>query len=213
MLQDDFNNQLWNVVMLAMGGSALGEAVKSSGLLGAIAHGIQDLIVGYGTWQVLAIFCALVLVATTFISHTVGAMVILPIVQAVGADMTVSHLLHGKKSLHRKTNPCRCSPSRGSQVGIIRRRSAASCHQARLQTCSLGTYNSSFCNALDCWRPGEAHASAVSKQMSAGRLQGGLTHEWAHFQAWSVHHPHPKLLVIGAELMCSIAIESRASPT
>lgn len=75
--------------MLAMGGSALGEAVKSSGLLSAIAHGIQDLIVGCGTWQVLAIFCALVLVATTFISHTVGAMVILPIVQAVGADMTV----------------------------------------------------------------------------------------------------------------------------
>ena len=89
LLQDDFNNQLWNVVMLAMGGSALGEAVKSSGLLSAIAHGIQDLIVGCGTWQVLAIFCALVLVATTFISHTVGAMVILPIVQAVGADMTV----------------------------------------------------------------------------------------------------------------------------
>ena len=76
--------------MLAMGGSALGEAVKSSGLLSAIAHGIQDLIVDRGTWAVLAIFCALVLVATTFISHTVGAMVILPIVQAVGADMSVS---------------------------------------------------------------------------------------------------------------------------
>ena len=91
--QDDFNNQLWNVVMLAMGGSALGEAVKSSGLLEAIATGIQDVIVGYGTWGVLAIFCALVLVATTFISHTVGAMVILPIVQAVGADMSVSPAL------------------------------------------------------------------------------------------------------------------------
>lgn len=78
--------------MLAMGGSALGEAVKSSGLLKAIAHGIQDVIVEWGTWQVLAIFCALVLVATTFISHTVGAMVILPIVQAVGADMDVSPL-------------------------------------------------------------------------------------------------------------------------
>ncbi|CAK0783757.1 hypothetical protein CVIRNUC_006956 [Coccomyxa viridis] len=89
--KDDFNNQLWNVVMLAMGGSALGEAVKSSGLLEAIATGIQDVIVGYGTWGVLAIFCALVLVATTFISHTVGAMVILPIVQAVGADMTDPH--------------------------------------------------------------------------------------------------------------------------
>ncbi len=79
--------------MLAMGGSALGEAVKSSGLLKAIAHGIQDLIVDCGTWEVLVIFCALVLVATTFISHTVGAMVILPIVQAVGADMSVSHPL------------------------------------------------------------------------------------------------------------------------
>ncbi|CAL5222730.1 g5137 [Coccomyxa viridis] len=89
--KDDFNNQLWNVVMLAMGGSALGEAVKSSGLLSAIAHGIQDLIIDYGTWEVLAIFCALVLVATTFISHTVGAMVILPIVQAVGADMSDPH--------------------------------------------------------------------------------------------------------------------------
>ena len=43
-LQDDFNNQLWNVVMLAMGGSALGEAVKSSGLLTAIAHSIEDVV-------------------------------------------------------------------------------------------------------------------------------------------------------------------------
>ena len=50
--QDDFNNQLWNVVMLAMGGSALGEAVSSSGLLADIAQRIQDGVQGYGTWQV-----------------------------------------------------------------------------------------------------------------------------------------------------------------
>lgn len=31
--KDDFNGFLWNVVMLAMGGLALGEAVQSSGLL------------------------------------------------------------------------------------------------------------------------------------------------------------------------------------
>lgn len=36
--KDDFNGFLWNVVMLAMGGLALGEAVKSSGLLLAIAQ-------------------------------------------------------------------------------------------------------------------------------------------------------------------------------
>ena len=48
----------------------------------------------------LAIFCALVLVATTFISHTVGAMVILPIVRAVGAAMPV-----------RKASACFLKPS------------------------------------------------------------------------------------------------------
>lgn len=37
--KDDFNGFLWNVVMLAMGGLALGEAVKSSGLLVDIAGG------------------------------------------------------------------------------------------------------------------------------------------------------------------------------
>lgn len=36
--KDDFNGFLWNVVMLAMGGLALGEAVKSSGLLLTIAQ-------------------------------------------------------------------------------------------------------------------------------------------------------------------------------
>ncbi|KAI8465297.1 MAG: low-affinity phosphate transporter [Monoraphidium minutum] len=82
--KDDFNGFLWNVVMLAMGGLALGEAVKSSGLLLTIAQAIQGTVSGLDLWSVLAIFCGLVLLATTFVSHTVGAMVILPIVQSVG---------------------------------------------------------------------------------------------------------------------------------
>lgn len=36
--KDDFNGFLWNVVMLAMGGLALGEAVQSSGLLLEISN-------------------------------------------------------------------------------------------------------------------------------------------------------------------------------
>lgn len=38
--------------MLAMGGSALGEAVKSSGLLDSIAHSIEHLVADWGVWQV-----------------------------------------------------------------------------------------------------------------------------------------------------------------
>ena len=89
-LQDDFNGFLWNVVMLAMGGLALGEAVTSSGLLLTIAKYVSEAVDGLNSWLVLLIFCALVLVATTFISHTVGAMVILPIVQTVGSQLPVS---------------------------------------------------------------------------------------------------------------------------
>ncbi|GFR50479.1 hypothetical protein Agub_g12739 [Astrephomene gubernaculifera] len=89
--KDDFNSFLWNVVMLAMGGLSLGEAVKSSGLLEALAHDISDLVTGLSLWQVALIFSGLVLVATTFISHTVGAMVILPIVQSVGEAMAGGH--------------------------------------------------------------------------------------------------------------------------
>lgn len=171
--KDDFNGFLWNVVMLAMGGLALGEAVKSSGLLMDVASGglgqglgvggnftngsfgskaedwqaagqqlwpaaglcllflclmtvgygrqlsegsaclstfelhpvndesivkvyfltadIRDAVDGLDLWTVLAIFCGLILVMTTFISHTVGAMVILPIVQSVGEQMPGEH--------------------------------------------------------------------------------------------------------------------------
>ena len=85
--KDDWNGFLWDVVMLAMGGLALGECVKSSGLLHTIAAHIGDYVDGLGLWPVLMIFCALVLLCTTFISHTVGAMIILPIVQTVGEDM------------------------------------------------------------------------------------------------------------------------------
>lgn len=59
----------------------------SCGLLAVLLQLISDLVAGESLWAVLAIFCGLVLVGTTFISHTVGAMVILPIVQSVGQHM------------------------------------------------------------------------------------------------------------------------------
>ena len=44
LVQDDWNSLLWNVVMLAMGGLALGEAVTSSGLLLEITRHLQALV-------------------------------------------------------------------------------------------------------------------------------------------------------------------------
>jgi phosphate transporter len=69
----------------------LSEAVKSCGILEVFAHAIRHHAVGLSVWSVLALFCAVVVVCTTFISHTVGAMVILPVVRQVGAALPVPH--------------------------------------------------------------------------------------------------------------------------
>ncbi|CAO3591616.1 unnamed protein product [Absidia cylindrospora] len=87
LTKDDFNNFLWNVIMLAMGGIALGKAVESSGLLHTIAEGIEHWVTGFSAFQVLAVFSVLVLIIATFISHTVAALIVLPIVAEVGARL------------------------------------------------------------------------------------------------------------------------------
>lgn len=87
LTKDDFNNFLWNVIMLAMGGIALGKAVESSGLLHTIAAHIEDAVGGMSVFQILFVFSCLVLVMATFISHTVAALIVLPIVAEVGARL------------------------------------------------------------------------------------------------------------------------------
>ncbi|KAF9111713.1 low-affinity phosphate transporter [Mortierella sp. AM989] len=89
--KEDFNNFLWTVIMLAMGGIALGKAVDSSGLLDTIAHSIQDAVADMSLWVVLVIFSCLTLVFATFVSHTVAAVIILPIVQQVGMSFADPH--------------------------------------------------------------------------------------------------------------------------
>ncbi|KAJ1783229.1 low-affinity phosphate transporter, partial [Coemansia sp. RSA 1938] len=89
--KEDFNNFLWTVVMLAMGGIALGRAVESSGLLHELAGRIENIVDGMPVFSVLCVFCALILVVCTFISHTVGSLIILPIVSEVGARLPEPH--------------------------------------------------------------------------------------------------------------------------
>jgi phosphate transporter len=87
LTKDDFNNFLWNVIMLAMGGIAMGKAVESSGLLHTVATYIQAAVQGMTAFEILFVFGCLVLVVATFISHTVAALIILPIVAQVGAEL------------------------------------------------------------------------------------------------------------------------------
>lgn len=83
----DINNFPWSIVLLAMGGIALGKAVSSSGLLTTIARALQRRIENDGLLAILCIFGILMLVVGTFVSHTVSAIIIVPLVQEVGQKL------------------------------------------------------------------------------------------------------------------------------
>ncbi|KAI9487593.1 MAG: SPX domain-containing protein [Benjaminiella poitrasii] len=85
--KSDLNNFLWSVVTLAQGGMALGYAVNSSGLLDVIGHRIASNVNNLPPISVIFIFGMLCLVFATFVSHTVAALIILPIVKQVGQHL------------------------------------------------------------------------------------------------------------------------------
>ena len=91
LTKEDFNNFLWTIIILAAGGLSLGKAVSSSGLLDTIAANITAKVEGLSLYSVFVVFSALILVVATFISHTVAALIILPLVREVGLGMSEPH--------------------------------------------------------------------------------------------------------------------------
>lgn len=89
--KEDWNNFLWTIIILAAGGLSLGKAVNSSGLLHTIAQSITSSVDGMSLYGVLVVFAGLILVVATFISHTVAALIVLPLVQQVGQGMSEPH--------------------------------------------------------------------------------------------------------------------------
>ncbi|QRW17947.1 transport protein [Rhizoctonia solani] len=67
--KEDFEQFLWTIVFLAMGGIALGKAVVSSGLLATMDDGI----------------------VSTFISHTIASVLLVPIAAEVGSNLPDPH--------------------------------------------------------------------------------------------------------------------------
>jgi phosphate transporter len=89
--KEDFNNFLWTIIILAAGGLCLGKAVTSSGLLHTIAKAITARVDHFSLYGVLIVFSGLILVMATFISHTVAALIMLPLVRQIGVTMDDPH--------------------------------------------------------------------------------------------------------------------------
>ncbi|KAI1164513.1 SPX-domain-containing protein [Nemania serpens] len=84
LTKEDFNNFPWTIIILAAGGLSLGTAVESSGLLHTVATKISAEVHQLDLYVVLLIFSSLALVIATFISHTVAALILLPLVFNIG---------------------------------------------------------------------------------------------------------------------------------
>jgi anion transporter len=87
--KQDFNNFSWNLIYLIAGGNVLGDAVNSSGLLKLITDQIAPHLETQSEFVVVIAFCGFVAVVTTFVSHTVAAIIIMPIVVRIG--ITINH--------------------------------------------------------------------------------------------------------------------------
>jgi len=85
--KDDFDNFMWTIVFLAMGGIALGKGVMSSGLLEVLDGAIRGLVGGFSLYSVVMILSPIVLIISTFISHTIASVLLVPIAQAVGENL------------------------------------------------------------------------------------------------------------------------------
>lgn len=87
----DFNNFLWTIVALAMGGIVLGQTVESCGLLELVASAIKERVAHLPLLVICLVLGLMVLVVASFISHTVAALIILPLVKSVGEQLDDPH--------------------------------------------------------------------------------------------------------------------------
>jgi len=85
--KSDFKSLSWDVLMLLAGGIALGDAIKSSGLLQLMTNGLADLVRDSNLWVICFAFVAFIWLFGNFISHTVAAIIVLPVIASVGCEI------------------------------------------------------------------------------------------------------------------------------
>jgi len=86
-----FNSYSWHLLFLIGGGGALGLAVSGSGLLQIMTQAAQARLSADPTLLIVELVLVLV-AATTFVSHTVAALVLMPLVVQLGASAGVRDL-------------------------------------------------------------------------------------------------------------------------
>ncbi|GLD95226.1 hypothetical protein PINS_up003868 [Pythium insidiosum] len=90
--QFDFNSFSWHILFLIGGGNVLGDAVQRSGLLNTLSQSIIHYLPNGNVWIITVSLCLLVLSLTTFVSHTVGSIILLPIIVQMSIEIGHPHI-------------------------------------------------------------------------------------------------------------------------
>ena len=89
----EFNSLSWDTLVLLGGGLSLGVCVDSSGLLVVVGEVMEQMLEGASAYVVLLAFTGLVGVLANFISSTVAAVLLMPVVVHVGEAIGQPELL------------------------------------------------------------------------------------------------------------------------
>lgn len=91
--KEDFNNLPWDVVYLVAGGIVLGAAVESCNLLDLVAERLTKAIGTSNLRLSYCIFCIFMASVANAVSHTVSAIIVLPLIFKVGVTLGHPQLL------------------------------------------------------------------------------------------------------------------------
>ncbi|CAI5730779.1 unnamed protein product [Hyaloperonospora brassicae] len=90
--QFDFNSFSWHILFLIGGGNVLGDAVQRSGLLDTLSKSVIHALPSGSVWMVTVSLCGLVVCLTTFVSHTVASIILLPIIVQMAIEIGHPHI-------------------------------------------------------------------------------------------------------------------------
>ena len=83
----------WHLILLIAGGNVLGEAVRSSRLLALLTDPLIPFLSRHDVWAVCMVMLVLIFVITSFVPHTVAALILTPAVIAIGSAIHHTHSL------------------------------------------------------------------------------------------------------------------------
>ncbi|CAH0488076.1 unnamed protein product [Peronospora farinosa] len=90
--QFDFNSFSWHILFLIGGGNVLGDAIQRSGLLDTLSKSVIHALPSGNVWMVTVSLCILVVCLTTFVSHTVASIILLPIIVEMAIQIGHPHI-------------------------------------------------------------------------------------------------------------------------